>query len=91
MPALQLELSTLKRDWIESAARVFSRMLLLEEIPKSFTTDLLHESLEAPLDPNWMGCLMAKLRNQGRVRVIGRVTSKRKEANGRKINVWEAV
>ena len=56
-----------------------------------FSSDLLHLILPAPAQPNWMGALCAKLAKQGKLREVGRVVSKRKSCNGRKVTLWERV
>jgi hypothetical protein len=87
---IQLELSELKRDWIDDAEKDFfnNRSIL----PAQFTSEhVLSMSLISPPHPNWVGCLMARLRNTGRIREVGRVRSSRPERNGAKITLWAIV
>ena len=84
----QLELSELKRAWIDDAldkvnARAFSI--------GNFTADDLRQYIGEPPHPNWTGCFIASLRCSGRIREVGRVRSNRPERNGAKIGLYEAV
>jgi hypothetical protein len=86
----QLELSDLKRDWIE---RTVAEVLGLAEAGKLvevWSTDDLHALVaEAPYEVNWWGCLAAKMRNKGLIIRTGSIPSKRPEANGRWIATWK--
>jgi len=84
----QLELSSLKRDWIDLAAEQFKGLVASKP---QFTSDDLMIGLSTPENPNWVGCLIAKLRKAGRIREIGRVKSTRPERNGAKITLWQTV
>jgi hypothetical protein len=89
MSGNQLELSALKRAWIDDAEKQF-----LETFSwggRTFSADDLRFYVNEPPHPNWVGCLMARLRNMNKIREIGRVKSSRPEANGRKISFWEVV
>lgn len=84
--AQQLELAELKRAWIDEAEATFDR---IKGTLGRFTADRLHAVLTAPPHENWIGCLVARLRNTGKIRECGRVKSTRPERNGAKISVWE--
>ena len=58
---------------------------------QTFTNDKLHDIFGKPPHPNYWGVLTANLSEEGFIREIGRVASKRDKANGRKITVWEVV
>lgn len=75
-------LSEIKRAWIENAAEQ------IVQIFSDFTTDDLHEYFAEPMEKNWWGVLMAKLKNEGKVERIGYKQSNRKSANGRVVAVW---
>lgn len=82
----ELPLSTLKRAWLDSAAPV---VLAYAATVESFTSDNLRGVVETEPDcPAWWGCLMARLVNAGKVIEVGRQTSTRPSANGRKISAW---
>jgi hypothetical protein len=85
---MQLELDTLKRDWIDDCLERFEL-----HAPRlgSFSTEDLHRLLPVAPHPNWWGCLVAKLRCSGRIREIGRVKSTRPERNGAKITLWQTI
>lgn len=85
--AIQLELGTMKRDWVEDAA---AQLVALLPGLGEFTFDDLHPILPKPENENWFGVLAAKLRNHGLIRRVGAVASRRPEANGRLISVWRA-
>ena len=84
----QLELSELKRDWIDESALHFECFM---ERDQKFSADDLHRWLDAPPHDGWWGCLMSKLRCSGKIREVGRVRSTRPERNGAKISLWEVV
>ena len=84
----QLELSSVKRDWIEEATETF---LAFRHSLRDFTTDDIRPLLPEPENVNWVGILMAKLKNKGLVRRVSARPSERPEANGRLVSVWEAV
>ena len=83
----QLELAGLKRVWIDDAVISFARFYPGHR----FTADELHSTLPTPDHDGWWGCLVAKLRCNGRIREIGRVKSTRPERNGAKITLWETL
>ena len=84
----QLELSEIKRVWIDDAhARFMARLFSIG----TFSADDLRHYVEPPPEPNWIGCLMARLRNEGRIREVGRVRSNRPERNGAKISLWQTL
>ena len=85
----QLELSEIKRAWIDDAVDWF-----LNRRPRDihqFTVEMLHGYLPPPPHPNWYGCTMAALRDSGKIREVGRVRSNRPERNGAKISLWETL
>lgn len=81
----ELDLAELKRTWIEYAEKHFH---VIKHHLGNFTSDDLRDFLPAPDEPNWLGCLVAKLRCLGEIHEVGRVVSSRREANGRKVTVW---
>ncbi len=85
---MQLELTTIKRQWIDDAASQFALMAHKLGV---FTFDDLHKILPTPEHVNWFGVLAAKLKNEGLIKRVNAVPSKRPEANGRLISVWEVV
>ena len=82
----QLELTTLKRSWIEEAIPV---VLAHAKQVSFFTADDLHNILPTPAQRNWFGVLLAKMKNEGRIDRIGYRASTRWEANGRVVSVWK--
>lgn len=88
MSGVQLELSTMKREWLDDAMGQFA---LIASRYRRFTTDDLHPILGEPASRGWWGALTAKLQAEGFIREAGRVASQRKSANGRKITIWEVV
>jgi len=85
--SVQLELSGLRREWIEDAA---PRVVTLLPSLGTFTADDLRGRIPEPPQPNWFGCLIARLRNTGLIQEAGRVKSTRPERNGAKISAWRA-
>lgn len=79
----QTQLSLLDREWISTYAPV-----VLATMRGQWTTDDLHAILPEPEQKNWLGALIATLRNQGLIEKVGYRPSKRPEANGRAICVW---
>jgi hypothetical protein len=86
-PPLQLELAALKRDWIDDVSPRIAAML---PALGTFTADDLRGKIPEPPQPNWIGCLMARLRNTGLIQEAGRVRSTRRNRNGAKISAWRA-
>ena len=84
----QLQLDTLKRDWIDSAVESFNARAFSIG---TFTADDLHHYLPPPEHDGWWGCLVAKLRCSGRIKEVGRVKSMRPERNGAKITLWQTI
>jgi hypothetical protein len=89
MSGQQLDLSELKRVWIDDAAKTLDHTLLARG--NEITVEDVRRLVLEPPHTNWYGCLMARLKNSSRIREIGRVRSSRPEANGRKISLWEVV
>ena len=83
----QLELTDLRRDWVEDAVAVILRASTAT-LPDLFTADDLHGILQPPSNKNWFGIALAKLSNTGKVEKAGYQPSKRPEANGRIVAVW---
>ncbi len=86
----QLELTQLKRSWIEDALLVIVRASSAM-LPEVFSTDDIHAILPEPAHPNWYGVLLAKLKNIGVVERFGDRPSKRPQANGRRVAVWRRI
>jgi hypothetical protein len=89
MTGHQLELSALKRTWIDESAAVLDSKLLRRGV--QMTAETIRQYVTEPPHPNWIGCLTAALRCKGRIKEVGRVKSNRPERNGAKITLWEAV
>lgn len=87
-PMIQLELKALKRQWLDDSASQFA---LFAHKLGAFTFDDLHRLLPRPEHENWWGVLAAKLKNQGLIRRVNAVPSRRPEANGRLVSVWEVI
>lgn len=84
---IQLELGALKRDWVEEAETTLRPAL---KGLGRFSSDDLHSMLVKPTERNWFGVLLASLKNKGLIRRVDVTASRRPEANGRLISVWEA-
>lgn len=84
----QLELASLKRDWIEQSK---TRVIALGKVKSPFTSDDVHEVVTTPEHPNHVGCLLAALAAEGKIVECGRTTSKRPAANCRKVNQYKLV
>jgi hypothetical protein len=82
-----LPLSDLKREWLDQAERQFLGITRFKFMP--FTTDDLHGVLTEPEHKNWLGVLVAKLKNKGLIQRIGYQPSQRPESNGRVIALWK--
>lgn len=82
----QLNLDIVKRTWIDESIPAVIFFAMRE---RTFTTDELHRVIGDPPEPNWLGAMIAQLRNKKIIRKIGYRTSQRKEANGRAIAIWE--
>jgi hypothetical protein len=83
----QLELTEIKRAWLDDAIARFKSL----NLPSTWTADDLHKSLPRPDSDAWWGVLMAKLKNTGVVRCVGYTPSARPERNGGVVRVWEMV
>lgn len=83
----QLELTDIKRAWIDDCA---PRLALILPQLGEFTSDDLHRILPSPEHPNWYGVLLAKLKCAGLVECVGYRPSARKERNGGVLRVWRA-
>ena len=85
---IQLELASLKRDWLDD---VQPQVVLMLPRLGEFTSDDLHAlGFPAPANVNWWGVLLAQLRNRGLIVRVGARPSARPEANGRLVSVWRA-
>jgi len=84
---VQLELTTLKRDWCDTT---LEQMLCGIQSGIEFTTDEIHDEVGAPSHPNLWGVLFAKMKASGRFVKVGYRPSRRPEANGRVVAVWRA-
>lgn len=81
----QLELSTVRRSWIESAKPV-----VLERMRgRTFCADDLHEILPEPECCHWFGILTAALSSSKAIRRVGSKPSERAEANGRWVGIYQ--
>jgi len=58
---------------------------------EKFSNDKLHDIFGEPPHCNHWGVLTEALRKDGFIQEAGRVKSKRDNANGRKITLWEVV
>ena len=84
---IPIQLSLMDRRWCDQSAElVIARMR-----GKQFISDDLRGILAEPDNRNLFGVLMAKLRCGGFIRPVGWQVSKRPEANGRAVRVWEVV
>lgn len=81
----QLELSTLKRSWVESAIPVVMDHIK-DELP--FVSDSLHGILPEPEENNWFGLLIAQMKRRGLIERTGYMASERPERNGAVIAIW---
>lgn len=86
--SVQLELKAIKHAWLNDAASQFA---LVGHKLGRFTFDDIHRLLPQPEHPNWFGVLAAQLKNKGMIRRVNSVPSRRPEANGRLISVWEVI
>jgi hypothetical protein len=84
----QLELSEMKRAWIDEALTAFNARAFSIG---TFCADELHQYLPPPDHDGWWGCFVAKLRCAGRIKEVGRVKSTRPERNGAKVTLWQVV
>ena len=83
----QLELSDLRRPWVDEALPRLAAML---PTLGQFTADDLHGRFPEPQHCNWYGVLVASARRARLIKRVGDKISSRKEANGRRVAVWEA-
>ena len=82
--AEQLEIATLRRDWIEESIDQLVHILK----PQSFTADALHLLLISPDHDNWFGAMVACMKKRGLIKEIGWKVSKRRERNGARLILW---
>ena len=83
----QLELSDLRRSWIEAA---IPRVRMFFD-GQEFTADDLHRVLERPEQRNWFGVLMATLKNRGLIVETGYIVSTRPERNRACVLKWRMI
>jgi hypothetical protein len=83
----QLELTALKRDWIESAIPTVKMFFSGHE----FTADDLHPVLDKPEQPNWFGVLIAAMKRRGLIVETGYIVSARPERNKSRILRWKCL
>lgn len=78
----------MQRSWCEEAIPSISKVAV---IYSNFTTDDLRGFPDVPQPPhnNWWGVLMARMKALGLISRIGYRASKRPDANGRVVAVWE--
>lgn len=84
----QLELTTLKRDWIDDNAPAVRQWIALTNGNEFTSDDIRHDLLLQPSQPNWMGCLMAGIEASGLIVGTGWTRSKRPSRNGGTVKVW---
>lgn len=84
---MQLELTTIKRQWIDDAVASFPSL----KLPPVFCADDLHKHLPEPTEANWLGCFFAVLRNSKRIRRVGYKVSERPSRNGAEVKTWEKI
>lgn len=85
----ELCLNEIKRAWIDDAINLLEHTLLARG--NQVTAEDMRLRVTPPPHPNWIGCMVAKLRCSGRIKEVGRVKSNRPERNGAKITLWETV
>ena len=85
----ELQLASLKRAWIDDAADLLGRTILVRG--NQLTAETIRKHVVAPPHENWFGCLVAALRCRGKIKEVGRVRSSRPERNGAKISLWEVL
>lgn len=83
----QLELSDLRLPWVDEALPRLAAML---PMLGQFTSDDLHGKLPKPQHGNWYGVLVASASRARLIKRVGDKVSSRKEANGRRVALWEA-
>ncbi len=81
------QLSLLDRAWCQQSAPV----VLSAMRGKRWSADDLHGLLPEPEEKNLFGVLVAKLRCSGQIKRVGSEPSKRPEANGRHVGIYENV
>lgn len=81
---MQLELATLRRDWIESQIPKVESFFR----GKEFTSDDLHQVLDAPEQPNYFGVLMATMKRRHLVVEAGYIISSRPSRNAGRVLKW---
>lgn len=91
VPPHRVDLGDLKRKWIDEAALKVAELAEAGKLPEpDWSSDDLHTLLtKQPEQLNWWGCLMAKLKNEGKIIRTGSKPSSRPEANGRWIASWK--
>lgn len=86
---IQLELSSLKRDWID---RNISRVLdAARGLPSFEAYDLRDAYTNPPACSNWVGIMFARLRKSRLIQEVGFAPSKNKASNGARVILWRLV
>jgi hypothetical protein len=83
----QLELTDLRREWIDEACERFPTL----QLPENWSAEDLHNLLPAPIHCNWWGVLTAKLKCARLIDCVGYQTSTRPERNGGVVRVWTKI
>lgn len=87
----RVELGDLKRKWIDEAALKVAELAEAGKLPEpNWSSDDLHTLLtQQPSELNWWGCLMAKLKNEGKIVRTGSKPSTRESRNGAWIGAYK--
>ena len=85
---LQLELTTIRRQWIDEAIPV---VLDYGRTVPEFGSDDLHNILPVPQHPNYFGVLFSQLKARNLITEAGFRMSKNRAANGRKLQTWRLI
>lgn len=85
MTQLALDLSRIKRTWLDAAAPV----VLDQMRGKQFCADDVHGIVPEPDNVNLFGVLMASLSSRGLITRVGSKPSQRKERNGAYVGIYE--
>ena len=80
----QLELTSIKRDWVEQS---IPRVEMFFD-GKEFTSDDLHRILDAPDHANYFGVLIATMKKRGLIKEVGYEVSTQPERNKARVLKW---
>ena len=87
MTQTTLQLDEQKLQWVEHALATWR--FIVNDLPREFSCDALHNRIVPPPHPNHWGSLIARLKKEGLIRKVGYKVSERKSANGRPISLWQ--